>query len=100
LPGVWLEQYTNFMVILGGLLVPIGGVLVAHYYLGATGAADADTAAFYDAAGPFRGANVAGVSAWIAAAAVYFAANRWSGIGGTMPALATSIAVYAVARRS
>src|SRR4029077_12738554 len=31
-PGVWLEQYTSFMMILGAVLVPVGGVLVAHYY--------------------------------------------------------------------
>ena len=33
-PGVWLERYTGFMVVLGAVLVPVGGVLVAHYYLG------------------------------------------------------------------
>ena len=33
-PGVWLEQYTNFMMLLGALLVPVGGILVAHYYIG------------------------------------------------------------------
>ena len=32
IPGVWLERYTNFMVALGAVLVPVGGVLVAHYY--------------------------------------------------------------------
>ena len=32
-PGVWLEQYTNFMMVLGALLVPVGGVLIAHYYI-------------------------------------------------------------------
>ena len=32
IPGVWLEQYTNFMMVLGAVLVPVGGVLVAHYY--------------------------------------------------------------------
>ena len=32
IPGVWLERYTSFMVVLGAVLVPVGGVLVAHYY--------------------------------------------------------------------
>src|SRR4029077_12257687 len=32
-PGVWLEQYSSFMIVLGGVLVPVGGVLIAHYYI-------------------------------------------------------------------
>jgi NCS1 family nucleobase:cation symporter-1 len=99
MPGVWLDQYTNFMVVLGGVLVPIGGVLVAHYYLtdARTDAAVVD--AMYDVAGPFRGASASGLAAWIAGAAVYFTANRWSDIGGTVPSLAVSIVVYSVASR-
>jgi hypothetical protein len=45
----------------------------------------------YDHAGPFRGVNVAGMLAWGAGAAVFFAAGS---MGGTLPALVTSIAVY------
>src|SRR5258706_15056121 len=33
-PGVWLEQYTNFMTGLAAILVPVGGILIAHYYFG------------------------------------------------------------------
>lgn len=99
MPGVWLEHYTNFVVVLGGVLVPIGGVLLAHYYLVPAGAPDeAVIAAMYQRGGPFRGASVPGTAAWAAGAAAFFVASR-SPVGGTIPALAASLLVYvAVAR--
>jgi purine-cytosine permease-like protein len=92
-PGVWLEQYTNFMVILGGLLVPVGGVLVAHYYIRGPHEEDDEAliAALYHERGAFRGVSIAGVTAWTVGALVFFAAGS---IGGTLPALAVSIVVY------
>jgi purine-cytosine permease-like protein len=97
LPGVWLEQYTTFMVALGGILVPIGGVLVAHYYIRPARVDDTRVADLYDSVGPFRGVSVPGISAWAAGAIVFFAANRWTTIGGTVPALATSMVVCTLA---
>jgi len=94
LPGVWLQQYTNFMVVLGALLVPIGGVLVAHYYFTNARADECLIPSLYDSAGPFRGIAIAGVTAWAAAAAVYFAANALTSIGGTVPAMVVSMVVY------
>ena len=94
-PGVWLEQYTNFMMVLGALLVPIGGVLVAHYYLPSAPANEAFTAELYNPAGTFRGVSVAGVVAWAAGAATFFAAGS---IGGTLPALAVSVVAYRALR--
>jgi nucleobase:cation symporter-1, NCS1 family len=96
LPGVWLQQYTNFMVVLGAVLVPIGGVLIAHYYINPTDDDGSLVAAMYDQTGRFRGASFAGMTAWLLAAAVYFAADRLAGIGGTVPALAVSVVVYTV----
>jgi len=98
IPGVWLEQYTSFMIVLGAVLVPVGGVLLAHYYLPGTseGTPPDLTAALYDERGPFRGVNRAGVLAWAAGIATYFAAGS---IGGTVPALVVSIAVYVGLRR-
>ena len=94
-PGVWLEQYTNFMVVLGGVLVPVGGVLVAHYYIRPPRLDAALIAEIYDPAGSFRGASLAGVVAWGAGAAAYFGAGS---IGGTLPALAVSVLVYRALR--
>jgi purine-cytosine permease-like protein len=91
IPGVWLERYTSFMVALGAVLVPVGGVLVAHYYLSRDAMNESLIADLYDGSGRFRGVNVAGMLAWGAGAAVFFVAGS---IGGTVPALVTSIVVY------
>jgi purine-cytosine permease-like protein len=91
LPGIWLEQYTNFMMLLGALLVPVGGILVAHYYIGRPVLNAAFVDDLYAPAGPFRGVSVAGVGAWAAGAAAFYASGS---IGGTLPALAVSILVY------
>jgi cytosine/uracil/thiamine/allantoin permease len=81
------------------VLVPIGGVLVAHYYIRPTRIDDALVAELYDSAGPFRGLSAGGMGAWAAGAVVFFAANEWTAVGGTVPALLTSVVVYTVAAR-
>jgi purine-cytosine permease-like protein len=96
-PGLWLEQYTNFMIVLGATLVPVGGVLVAHYYIRPPRLDEAYIAELYNPAGVFRGVSIAGVIAWAAGAAAFFAAGS---IGGTLPALAVSILVYCALRRT
>ena len=95
LPGVWLEQYTNFMVVLGGVLVPIGGLLVAHYYIRPARIDAALVDEMYQVSGPFRGVLPAGIAAWATGAVVYFVAGR-TDLGGTVPSLAASMAVYAL----
>jgi len=100
MPGVWLDEYASFMVILGGVLVPIGGLLVAHYYIGPARVDEALIVEMYDAHGPLRGISPAGIAAWAAGAAVYFAADRWTTVGGTVPSLVMSIAVYTSVRRA
>jgi hypothetical protein len=58
-------------------------------------ATDALIAEMYDPAGSFRGVSIAGVTAWAAGAAAFFAAGS---IGGTLPALAVSILAYRALR--
>jgi purine-cytosine permease-like protein len=94
-PGVWLEQYTNFMVVLGAVLVPVGGVLIAHYYLQPVRVDESFIAQLYDAHGPFRGVLIPGLVAWAAGAIAFFAAGS---VGGTIPALAVSVCVYMALR--
>ena len=91
--GAWLNRYADFMVILGGVLVPVGGVLLAHFRLGG---AKTEVADLYAPDGPYRGVILAGLLAWAAGAAVYFFARPW---GGTLPGLLTSVVVYLVAAR-
>jgi nucleobase:cation symporter-1, NCS1 family len=98
IPGVWLEQYTNFMVVLGGVLVPVGGLLIAHYYIRPARIDDRLVDAMYQSDGPFRGVLRAGVTAWAIGAAVYFLAGRTE-IGGTLPSLVASVVIYAVIAR-
>lgn len=91
--GAWLDRYAEFMVVLGGVLVPVGGVLVAHYRLSRAATYVPD---LYDAAGPYRGVLVPGVAAWALGALAYYLASPW---GGTLPALATAIIVYRLVTR-
>ena len=95
-PGVWLEQYANLMVVLGAVLVPVGGVLTAHYYLRRVRVDEALIAQLYDADGPFRGVSIPGVVSWLAGALAFLASES---IGGTMPALAVSVGVYLALRQ-
>ncbi|MBE3132206.1 MAG: cytosine permease [Acidobacteria bacterium] len=91
LSAAWLEQYASFMLIVGGTLVPVGGVLLAHFFVLRR---PVDVASLYAPAGPcgrHGGFSIAGLAAWAAGGLTYFAA---SGIGGTLPALAVSMAVY------
>jgi purine-cytosine permease-like protein len=84
----WLDRYAEFMMVLGGVLVPVGGVLIAHFRLSRTPVHVPD---LYDAAGPYRGVLVPGVAAWALGALAYYLAAPW---GGTLPALITAIASY------
>jgi purine-cytosine permease-like protein len=100
-PGVWLDQYTTFMTWLGAILVPASGVLLAHFYGPAGRAArrnpERTIAELYDRRGPFAGFSRAGLLAWAAGAAAYFAAGRW---GGTLPALVVAVLTYTLIRAS
>jgi cytosine permease len=91
--GSWLDRYADFMVVLGGVLVPVGGVLLAHYrFSGATTKAPD----LYANDGPYRGVIPAGVVGGAAGAAVYFFARPW---GGTLPGLVTAIVIYLATTR-
>jgi purine-cytosine permease-like protein len=94
--GVWLERYASFMVILGGLLVPVGGVLAARFFLRPE---PVDVRGLYERPNDgtrWRGFNPAGLAGWAAGGATYYAA---AGIGGTLPSLAAAVVVYLAVRR-
>lgn len=97
IPGTWLEQYASFMIVLGAVLIPVGGVLIAHYYLQPVQVDEAFVAQLYDADGPFRGVLIPGIAAWAAGAIAFFASES---IGGTLPALIVSVGVYLTFRRT
>jgi cytosine permease len=93
LSGRWLDRYAEFMVVLGGVLVPVGGVLVAHYRFGRPAPHVPD---LYDAVGPYRGVLMPGVVAWALGSAAYYLAGAW---GGTLPSLVTAIVAYRILTR-
>ena len=85
----WLTRFAEFMVLLGSILVPVGGVFLAHFVLLRK---PIDLARIYNPAS-LAAFNIAGMAAWIAGFVVYKLAAP---IGATLPALATSMAVYAL----
>ena len=92
LSTAWLDRFAAFTLLLAGLLVPIGGVLLAHYVVLGRAVRVPD---LYDEAGPFArpsGWSVAGTAAWLAGAATFWLAGP---IGGTLPALLVAVGTYA-----
>ena len=94
--GAWLDRYAGFMVVLGGLLVPVGGVLAARFFLVREAV---HVPLLYDRdgrQGTWGGFDVAGLAGWAAGCATYYLAT---GIGGTMPSLLVAVGVYLAVRR-
>jgi purine-cytosine permease-like protein len=94
--GAWLARFADFTVALGSVLVPVGGVLLAHYFILRRPTPVAD---LYDLTGPLArhgGWAIPGLAAWAAGIAAYYAARP---IGSTLPALTAAIVVYVVADR-
>jgi NCS1 family nucleobase:cation symporter-1 len=86
----WLTRFAELMVLLGSILVPVGGVFLAHFVLLRR---PIDIVKVYDRAS-MPAFNIAGVIAWVAGAVVYRLAAP---IGATLPALAAAMLVYWVA---
>jgi len=93
LSRAWLDRYADFMLVLGTALVPVGGVLLARFFLVAR---QIDVAGLYE---PPRGSGVAwtGLVAWGLGAVVYGLPGIW---GGTLPSLAIATVTYAVLDRA
>jgi len=92
LSSTWLDQMANFTLVLAGLFVPVGGILLAHFVLRRVNdSVDALYPGPGGAPAPIGSWSLAGMSAWLVGAAVFYLAQP---IGGVAPALAASIAVY------
>lgn len=89
----WLTQFADLMVLLGSVLVPVGGVFLAHFVVMKR---PVDVDAVY-AVTRLPAFSTAGMLAWAAGFVAYkFAAP----IGATLPALATSVLLYWVLART
>ncbi len=96
LSTVWIAKFADFTIILAGLLVPIGGILLAHYVVLRLPVAVGD---LYDRQGVYgrhAGWSVAGLAAWGIGAVVFYAA---ASAGGVLPSLAATMATYFVVTR-
>jgi NCS1 family nucleobase:cation symporter-1 len=85
-----IERFAGFTLLLAGLLVPIGGILLAHFSL--LRRPVAVEALYVRPASPWAAWSPAGTTAWLAGLAVFHLAQP---VGGTVPCLATAIVVYA-----
>ena len=90
--GAWLDRFAEFMTVVGSVLVPVGGVLIAHFVIARRAAVVAD---LYDAHGAVRGVRWPGIAAWAAGIATYYALPvMWPAAGATVPSLAVAVAGY------
>jgi purine-cytosine permease-like protein len=90
--SAWLTQFAELMVLLGSVLVPVGGIFLAHF---AVLRSRVDVEGIYKTEG-MPAFTPAGFTAWLLGFAVYKLAAP---IGATLPALATSMIVYLLIRR-
>ena len=91
LSNAWIEQFAGLTLLLAGAFVPIGGILLAHYFVLGQQVHVPD---LYDARGPYtarRGWSIAGTAAWAIGALVFYLAQS---IGSALPSLLASIVVY------
>ena len=88
----WLTQFANLMVLLGSVLVPVGGVFLAHFVLMRR---PIDIERIYQVE-MMPAVTIPGLAAWALGFAVYKLAAP---IGATLPALATSIVAYVLLHR-
>ena len=86
--GAWLDRFAGFMTVVGALLVPVGGVLLAHFVVRRAWPRVPD---LYDARGPLAGVRWSGLAAWAAGVAAY---ALFAGTGATGPGLLTALVAY------
>jgi purine-cytosine permease-like protein len=89
LAGGWLDRFAGFMTVVGSVLVPVGGVLIAHFVLRPR---PTDVAALYDPQGPLAAVRWPGLVAWMAGVVTYAAMPS----GATVPSVAVTVVAYLV----
>jgi purine-cytosine permease-like protein len=96
LSKAWLDGFGNLMQVIAGTFVPVGGVLLAHYFMLRRPVVVSE---LYDSKGRYArsgGWAIPGMAAWIAGGVTYFVTQS---IGGVGPSLAISVAVYLIGSR-
>ena len=96
LSTVWLDWLANLTLLVAGVLVPIGGILLAHFFVLRRNVRVDD---LYDPASSYgrrSGWSIAGTIAWILGATAFYLPSP---IGGTLPSLGVAVAAYSVLGR-
>lgn len=86
----WLERFASFTLILASLLVPIGGLLLAHFFVLRI---PTDVPSLYRVNSGRAAWSVPGLVAWVVGAIVFHLASAF---GGTLPSLIATMLVYVV----
>lgn len=89
----WLEQFAGFTLILATGLIPVGGILLAHFFVLRS---EVNVPELYDTASRQSRWHWPGLLAWLVGGITFQVS---AGIGGTVPCLAATIATYVVATR-
>jgi purine-cytosine permease-like protein len=96
LSRTWLDRFADFMLLLGGAFVPVGGILLARFFFVRR---PVDVASLYDPAGAYGrhlGFSIPAVVAWgLGALIFYFPGSH----GGTLPSLLVAALAYTTAFR-
>ena len=87
LTGGWLDRFAGFMTVIGSVLVPVGGVFIAHFVLRRR---PTDVAALYDPQGPLAGIRWAGVVSVAVGVAAFYLAPA----GATLAGLTAATGAY------
>jgi purine-cytosine permease-like protein len=93
----WLSRYADFMVLLGSVLIPVGGVLIAHFVLLRRQPRVED---LYDPHGRLaarQGFQWPGMTAWMLGTVTYFIPSP---IGATLPAMLVAVVAYLTLARA
>lgn len=90
----WLDRFASFTLILASCLVPVGGLLLAHFLVLKT---PTPVEPLYATMTGRRAWPTPGLLAWVAGVIAFHVSTP---IGGTLPALITTMGVYLVLARS
>jgi NCS1 family nucleobase:cation symporter-1 len=85
--GAWLDRYADFVLVLGALWVPVGGVFLSRFLLSRE---PVDAEALYDPRGRYAGFDTPALVACALGALAHTLARD---VGGTLPALVTALLV-------
>ncbi len=95
--GAWLDRFAAFMTLVGSVLVPVGGVLIAHFVIARRATRVAE---LYDARGPLGGLRGPGLTAWTGGIITYYALPVvLPAAGATVPSLAVAVTTYLLLTR-